>query len=352
MFRRSWKRFFGPSAAFPVLARGVSVYTIWNHAPAIPDTFTLPPMDSLQKVEKLGSWYTIQLVWKPSSAMAETPWIDASEAAQALPVLSDYLEKLAAIQPAGHPGKAQARPVFYLLHVRELKVLVPRFYRLRYHKSKQTLEEEVLLTRRAFVEELQGQHDLLDDTMQSTSLASAFDHYDRSLHSRGWIIISLSRALLLGVNDKAVQILINLIQRRDIDSARHRISPDRYDDVLGRLSIWSSSQEVGETMDQLGNMIDNGNIAINGQVLLSLVLTLMGVVLSIYSILQPKDWQTQLWISLGILFGASLFFWAYARFGARIWMLLGLLAIVATVLFDTAALWFGPLMHILSRIHL
>lgn len=353
MTRLNWKRLFGPSAAFPVLARGVRVYTLWNHVPIIPDSFPQPPVDSSLDKVQLGSWYTMQLIWKLSSDTAETPWIDESEATQALQVLIDYLEKLAAVQPAGHPGvPRQARLVFSLLHVRELKVLVPRFYRLRYHKSKQTLQQEVFITRRAFVNALQEQFDLSDVAMQSTSLANAFDHYDRSQHSRGWIIINLSRALLVGVNDKAVQILINLIQRRDIDAARHRISLDRYDDVLGRLSLWNSTQEIGETMDQLESMVINGNKAISGQVLLALILALMGIVLSIYSVLQPKNWQSTVSISLGILFLAALFSWFYARFGAKLWFLLGILAIAATLLFDIAALWLGPLMHFLSQIHL
>lgn len=333
MSRHGWKRHLRPSTAFPVLARGVSVYTLWNHAPTISDTFAHPPLDSLLNGTKIGPWYTLQLIWKPSSDIAETPWIDASEAKQALPVLIDYLDKLAAIQPADHPGAArQSRPVFYLLHVRELKVPVPRFYGLRYRKSEQTVQQEVFTTRRASVQELQEQFDLLDNDVQDAMLASAFDHYDRDLHSRGWVIINLTRALLVGVSDKAVQILIGLIQRRDIEARGQGISLDHYDDVLGRLSLWNSSLEIGETMDQLESMVNSGNKAINGQVLLALVLTLIGVVLSVYSIVQPKNWETQLVVSLVILFIASLFFWCYARFGAILWLVLGFLAIAATVL--------------------
>lgn len=353
MSRHGWKRLFRPSPAFPVLARGVSIYTLWNHAPVIPDTFNLPPLESLRNVDKIGSWYAMQLIWKPPAGTNEAPWIDASEVAQAFPVLIDYLDKLAAIQPASHPGpNRQARPVFFLLHVRELNVVVPRFYRLRYRRSKKTLQEEILTTRRAFVEELQGQYDLLDDAMQDTSLANAFDHYDRDQHGRGWIIISLSRALLVGVNDRAIKILIGLVQRRDVDPAGQGIYLDRYDDVLGRLSIWNSTQEIGETMDQLESMVINGNKAISGQVLLALILALMGVVFAIYSVLQPDNWQRQSGISLGILFIAALFSWFYARFGARLWFILGVLAIVATALFDTATFWIGPLMRLLSFLHL
>jgi hypothetical protein len=122
--------------------------------------------------------------------------------------------------------------------------------------------------------------------------------------------------------------------------------------VLGRLGVWNSSQEIGETMDQLGDMINSGNKAINGQVLLTLLLTLIGVLLSIYTIVLPQNWQVQLWISLGILFIASLFFWCYTRFGAAIWVLLGMLAIAVTLILDTAALWLNPLMHLFSLLHL
>jgi len=353
MSRHGWKRLFPPSTAFPVQVRGISVYTLWNHAPTIPDTFTRPPLDSLLNGVKIGSWYTLQLIWKPTSDTAETPWIDTSEATQAFPVLIDYLDKLAAIQPADHAGATgQARPVFYLLHVRELNVPVPRFYRLRYRKSKKTVQQEVFITRRAFVQELQEQFDLLDNDVQDAMLASAFDHYDRDLHSRGWVIINLTRALLAGVSDKAVQILIGLIQRRDIDAQGQGISLDRYDDVLGRLSLWNSTMEIGETMDQLESMVINGNKAINGQVLLALVLTLIGVVLSIYSILQPKNWEVQLWISLGILFLATLFFWCYTRFGAIFWFWLGILAIAATVLLDTAVFWFDRFIHLFAHLRL
>lgn len=347
-----------PSPAFPVLARGVSVYTLWNHTPDIPDTFYRPPLDSVRNEEKIGSWYTIQLIWKPPGPDGddETPWIDASEPSQAFPVLIDYLDKLAAIQPADHTGaNGQARPLFYLLHVRELNVLVPHFYRLRYRRSKEMQQKEVLTTRRGFVTELQGQYDLLNDAMQYTSLADAFDHYDRDQHgrgSRGWIVISPSRALLVGVSDKAVRIFISLIQRRDLDVQGHGIYLDRYDDVLGRLSNWNSIQEIRETMDQLEDMVSNGNKAISGQVLLALILALMGVVFAIYSVLQPDNWQRQSGISLGILFIAALFSWFYARFGARLWFILGVLAIVATALFDTAVFWLGPLMRLLSFLHI
>ncbi len=347
--RQGWIRFFRPSVAFPVLARGVSVYTLWNRAPVIPDSFPLPPVETLRYGEKLGSWYAIHLIWKPTSDTAETPWIDTSETTQAFPVMLDYLDRLAAAQATSdQDATQQARSVFQLLHVRELKVQVPRFYRLRYHKSKKTLQQEVFYTRRAFVLALQEQFGLLVDGTQDESLASAFDHYDRDLHSRGWIIINLLRALLVGVSDKAARILVNLLQRRDIDSPGQGISLDHYDDVLGRLGLWNSTQEIGDTLDQLESMVINGNKAINGQVLLSLVLALMGVVLSIYSILQPKNWEVQLWVSLGLLFIASLFFWCYAHFGATVWFLLGVLAIAVTLLLDTKALWLGPLMYLLS----
>jgi len=230
-------------------------------------------------------------------------------------------------------------------------VLVPRFYHLRYRRNKKIQQQEVLTTRRAFVLKLQKQYDLRDDAMQDTSLANAFDHYDRDQHGRGWVIINLSRALLVGVNDKAVRILISLIQRRDVDPAGQGIYLDRYDDVLGRLSNWNSTQEIGETIDQLENMVLNGNKAISGQVLLSLILALMGIVFSIFSVLQPDNWQRQSGISLGILFIAALCSWFYARFGARLWFILGILAIVATTLFDTATFWLGPLMRLLSFLH-
>ncbi len=350
---RGRKRSFQRTAAFPILARSVSVYTLWNRAPVFTDSFPRPPVEILQRPQKIGSWCAIQLTWKPASNTDETPWIDKAETEQALSIMLDYLDQLAAAQPVGKPGEAQqARLVFKLLHVRELQVQVPRFYRLRYRKSKDALQQEVFYTRRAFVLALQGQSGLLAGNTQEESLASAYDHYDRDLHSRGWIIINLTRALLVGVSENTVRILVNLIQRNDIDASRPGISPNRYDEMLGRLGVWNSSQEIGDTMDQLGSMIANGNIAINGQVLLTLVLTLIGVVLSIFAIVQPKNWQVQLWISLGILFMASLFFWGYARFGARIWVLLGLLAIAAALILDTMALWLAPLMHLFSLLHL
>jgi hypothetical protein len=351
--RRGRKRSFQRTEAFPVLARSVSVYTLWNRTPVFPDSFPSPPVEILQRPQKIGSWYAIHLTWKPASNTDETPWIDKAETERAFSIMLDYSDQLASAQPAGKPGEARpAKLVFKLLHVRELQVQVPRFYRLRYRKSKDTLQQEVFYTRRSFVLALQEQASLLAGNTQEESLASAYDHYDRDLHSRGWIIINLTRALLVGVNENTVRVLVNLIQCNDIDASRPGISPNCYDEMLGRLGIWNSSQEIGETMDQLGSMISNGNIAINGQVLLTLVLTLIGIVLSIYSIVQPKNWQVQLWISLGILFVASLFFWGYARFGARIWVFLGLLAIAAVLILDTITLWLAPLMRLLSQLHI
>lgn len=357
LWRRDRKHSFRRTPAFPVLANNVSVYTLWNRAPVIPDSFPQPAVEIWRSGDKIGakigSWYTIQLMWKAPSGSDETSWIDKDKTIQTLSVMLDYMDRLAAAQPAGEADATQqAWPVFKLLHVQDLYVQVPRFYRSRYHISKDDLQLEIFYTRRSFVRALQEQYGLLAGDTQEESLASAYDHYDRDLHSRGWIIINPTHALLVGVSEQAARNLINLVQRRDIDAASRGISLERYDDVLGRLAIWNSSQEIGETMDQLSNMIDNGNIAINGQVLLTLVLTLVGVLLAAYTIVSPPNWQVQLWISLGILFAASLFFWGYARFGASTLVLLGMLAIAATLLLDTAGLWLAPLMHLLSLLHL
>src|SRR5690242_74857 len=128
--RRGKKRSFHRTAAFPILTRGVAVYTLWDRAPVFPEAFPRPPIEILQRPEKIGSWYAIQLVWKPTSSAEETPWIDTAETEQALALMLDYIDRLSAAQPTGETGgESQARPVFRLLHVRELQVQVPRFYR-------------------------------------------------------------------------------------------------------------------------------------------------------------------------------------------------------------------------------
>jgi len=317
-------RFFHPQTLFLIKARGLHVYILWNRTPTIPDSFYRPPSEILQSKERLGSWYAIHLIWKPTSNTAETPWLDTPETMQAFPVMLDYLDRLAAVQLTNNPDKTQlAQPVFQILHIRELKVLIPHFYRLRayrlrQHKSMEKLQQEILYTRRAFVDELQENFHLLGEDTQDGLSVSAFDHYDRDLHSRGWIIINPSRALLVGVNDKAAPILANLLQRRDIDQSGQSISPDHYEDMLGRLGLWNSTQEIGETIDQLEIMVTKGRKSTDGQILLSLVLALIGTVLALYSILQSKNWEQQLWISLWLLFLTSLFFWFYARFNTII----------------------------------
>ena len=332
-------RFFHPFTPFPIMIRGVIVSALWNRPPVIPASLASLPSEMKQSVGSFGSWYTTNFAWYSHNVTTPKPYIDESEATNALSIMVNYVEAIADAQATVLGSNTGVELVYQLLQIQEINVKVPRLYRLRttrlhYHMNKQEMQQAMINRRRVFVRTLQKHFHLLKEDTLNGVLPSTFGHYDRNTKSGGWIVLNPVRALLIGVDTSNARILAGLLQRRDIDQTKQLrgIALDRYDDVLGRVSLWNAAQDINETVDQLTSLASSGQKSTDGQVLLSLTLAIIGILVALTPTLQFST--IHLWGTFGLLSLASILFWRYAHSGRAFWLLLGLLSIVCTVLLD------------------
>lgn len=332
-------RLFHPPTPMPLVARGVIVYALWDRPPIIPASLASFHSEMKQDGDSFGSWYMIRCLWQLGSTPTSKP-IDESEAINALTTMVNYVDALAEAQANGQGNDSGAQLVYQLLQIQEIKVSVPRFYRLRefrphYHISKEEMQQGNVNRRRGFVDILQEQFHLRGEDMYLDLVPpSTFGHYNQDTHSKGWIVLNPERALLIGVDTSSLHIFAGLVQRRDIDQAKQQkgIALDRYDDVLGRLRLWNAAQDIKETVDQLADLASSGQKATDGVVLLSLALAIIGILVAVYSLLHFS--ALQLRGTFGLLALASILFWRYAHNGKTYWLFLGLLSIVCALLLD------------------
>jgi hypothetical protein len=335
-----------PREDFPVQARGIAVYTLWNRPPAFSPTAppSLPPEIWLRE-RTLGSWYTLHLAWKPSTNTSDEALLSLEETKEAYRALLTYVDTLVNTQDASGVGIQPAQPIYQILHVRELQSQIPRFYRLRTRQDQNTQQQEVFNARRRFVNELRDYFDLQKEDAQNNWFPTTYEHYDRNTRTRGWIIINPSRALVAGVSDREARILAGQIQHRDTDPSGQQkgIAANRYEDVLGRIGLWNSTQDIGETVTQLEVLVASGQKSTDGQVLLNLALAAIGILLTLAPTFQLASWQ--LLTALALLSLSSILFWFYARSGNVAWLRIGLLILVATLILDTATAWYQPVIQ-------
>lgn len=332
-------RLFHPPTPLPLTAKGIIVYALWNRPPIIPASLASLPSEMKPDGDSFGSWYMTRCLWQPGK-----PDIDESRAINALTTMVNYVDALADAQANDQGNNSGTQLVYQLLQIQEITVNVPRFYRLRtsnlhYHMSREEMQEAIDIRRRGFVTILQKQFHLRqEDTYQEDTFSDlaprTFGHYNQNTHSRGWIVLNPVRALLIGVDTSSVRIFVGLLQRRDMDLTKQRrgIAPDRYDDVLGRVSLWNAAQDIKETVDQVADLASSGQKATDGVVLLSLALAIIGILVAVNSQLHFS--ALQLWGTYGLLSLASILFWRYAHSSKSFWLLLGLLSIVCALLLD------------------
>jgi len=278
--------------------------------------------------------------------------MDAEEVLHAFTTLLNRLDVLAhAKRPGGTLEHEAAKLVYRIFLVRELKTKWPPLYYLRNvslnrkEKTRNIEQNE----KEAFIEDIQRQIGLAEEDQSIGRFPSKFSHYDRNLQRRGWIVIGLSRALVAGVDDGQARILANLLQGRDIDRSGRKegIVPDRYEDVLGRVALWNGTQDIAETVSQLGALVQSGQKSIDGQALLNFALAAIGTLLAIIALPhQISFWQI---CSLGLIVMASLLFWRYSRNVHPHWLSLGMLIIVVALVLFIVSSWPCAILHFLPQ---
>lgn len=338
---------------FPVKGRGIALYGLWNQAPLLSDDVLQPLPDVSERHYRLGSWYATHLVWQSADRENSRPWLTATEVLDAYNVLLHRLDTLEAVNKQNIPaGTTPACLAYRILCIQELKAQKLPLYRLRPLRGGKELKQAEFDAQEAFVEELQRQFGLAGEDPLTGWVANRFTHYDRNSQRKGWIVVNPQRALVAGVGATEARTLVSLIQMRDIDRTGKQggIIAERYEDVLGRIAMWNGTQDVAETVSQIEDLVESGKKSIDGQVLLNIALASLGILLTLVPSLHLVTWQVA--GSFGIILVASLLFWLRARSGHALWLVLGLLLMVAAFLLASAPLWFYPLLHFFSGLHL
>jgi hypothetical protein len=120
-----------------------------------------------------------------------------------------------------------------------------------------------------------------------------------------------------------------------------------------RIMQWNATNDIFETVNHLENIVESSKKSTDGQVMLNFALATIGVLLTLFALPLLGSWQIA---ALLLLAGASISFWLYARNGAILWQLLGLLLFATAVIVAFAPLWLLPLFHFLigwiTKIHL
>ncbi len=118
--------------------------------------------------------------------------------------------------------------------------------------------------------------------------------------------------------------------------------------MLGRVALWNGTQDIAETVGQLGALVQSGQKSIDGQALLNFALAAIATLLAIIALPhQINFWQIG---SLGLIVIASLLFWRYARNGHLRWLWLGMLIIVAALVLFVVSSWPCAILHFLSQL--
>jgi hypothetical protein len=289
----------------PVSVCGITLYALWERSLSLPE----PPDEVSQHIgvlmDDLGLWTVVSFI-----KMAETPEIPASTVKRAVQELEDRLHQL-------YPTPA---PIYLILHIEQLSNPSPDislFYR------KHSRIQDSINAQAAFVEDLQRQWELSSQSAINGWFPNKFNLYDRESHRRGWLVLSPGRALVVGVNDRQVHLLANVLQPSDTDRTHGSgILTERYRDVLSRVMQWVSNQDAFEAVDQLKDLVASGTKAIDGQVMLNFAVAGIGILLAF--LLLPDQQRPERFVaSMVCLSVASLWFWIYARGGRMFAQILG-----------------------------
>ncbi|HVB24893.1 MAG TPA: hypothetical protein VNG51_23350 [Ktedonobacteraceae bacterium] len=347
------RHFLHPGSDFSVKGRGIALYGLWNQALLLPEDGPQSSPEVWERHHRLGIWYATHLAWQSAGQENSQPWLAATEVLDACNVLLHRLDTLEAVNKRNTPaGTTPACIAYRILCIQELKTQKLHLYRLRPLRRGKEIKQAEFDVQEAFVEELQRQFGLVGEDPQTGWAANRFTHYDRNSQRKGWIVVTPQRSLVAGVGTIEARTLASLIQTRDIDRTgkQEGIIAERYEDVLGRIAIWNGTQDIAETVSHLEDLVESGKKSIDGQVLLNIALASLGILLTLSPSLHLITWQVA--GSFCIILVASLLFWLRARSGHALWLALGLLLMAAAFLLASAPLWFYPLLHFLSGLHL
>ena len=265
-------------------------------------------------MDTTGLWTVVQLIWQPVGVHEEPIKVPASEIEN---ILDALMKRLADLYSSN-------RPAYLIFHVGNVFPLKSRF------SSEKALKE--LDSRKAgFVEYIQGLCDLGQGHISNGWLPNRFRLYDYESRQRGWLAISPTRALLVDVSEEQVIILENLLQPGDTGSNTDPgIRSDRYREFLGLVMQWVSNQDGFQAVNQLKDLVKSGTQAIDGQVWLNFAVATIGIVIA-FLLIPGQMYQVQLEWTLVCLCVASLGFWAYARWGRKIFLIAGWILLVVIV---------------------
>jgi hypothetical protein len=314
----------------PVQGRSIALYGLWNRSPLLPEHL-LRSADVWERHRSLGLWYATHLVWLPDRQGNSQHWLTATEILDAFNILLKRLNELEAANrqdpPTGTTPPCLVYRIFVLEEVKAQKLHLYRFHPFWQGKQMKQAEFDV---QEAFVEELQRQFGLVGEDPQTGWAANRFTHFDRYNRRKGWLVVHPQCALVAGVGATEARTLASLIHRRDIDCVGKQkgILADRYEDALGRIATWNSTQDIAETVSQLEDLVESGKRTVDGQFFISIALATIGVLLALFAYPHLNPWQVAGSI---LLAGATGAFWLHTRYKTRFWIWSGLLLILAAL---------------------
>jgi hypothetical protein len=340
---------------FSVAVRDISLYILWERNSTPPNAFLTQPTTITTGMARIGVWLpghiglwqATHLIWQPTILGQAPPLIEAQEAKCAAAKLvslstSDVVR-----------GNASVKPSYLILHIKEVYTPRPLRYHFSSEKAKAAIERSIIDVQESFVEDLQRQWELGHSHVHNEWQPSKVSHYDRETQRRGWIVLSPTHALVVGVNDEQVRILASLIQPRDTSVLQGNmgIGSERYQDVLGRVVQWNSTQDSFEAVAHLESLITSGRKSTDGQVLLNLALAFIGILIAAFTSSTVAGLHTIQIVSLILLIVASVLFGLYARSGRFLYQTLGWFLSIAALLLAFASSWFSTLFNAIIRFH-
>jgi hypothetical protein len=257
---------------YPLMVRGIRLYVLWQttHTQSSPTSFAIPAT-FMRRSLVLGAWSTVDIFQRPGpdGSGIDEPWLPAQEA---LHMVVQLLQSLAA-------HSTENQPAYVIVNIREFSTARPHAFR---QARQQELDRAHVSRQKEFVECLEER--VRAHLKPISREPQAFEHYDRRVKRRGWLVFASMWALLCNVESAEARVLADIIQPQEISTKHGGIASDHYDEVLRRVGQWNSTQDFFEAVSRLEELAVGGEISTRGQLWLNFSLACIGVLLSIVGI--------------------------------------------------------------------
>jgi hypothetical protein len=208
---------------------------------------------------------------------------------------------------------------YTLLHVAELREAQQPATRAWYRRAPPPREDHA-------VAEAAGSatRNLLDtfDPLRPGEPRGYYYHYDHALGRKGFLAVGPRASVALGLSDASLVILALLLQSGALSPAGG-LTPTGVQEVINRVSLWSTSQDVRESTDFVAGLKRSGDISTYGQIRISYALAIIGIVLAFLPLVAHPLVLAPGLILQGI---SGLLYANYAQYGRRLASRVGFVA--------------------------